>query len=97
MRGNILEEVFTLPQSVSYLDLSYNKLTHLPEKLWPSMNSLLELDLSHNNLSDNLKSESFVGLLTVQRLHLNDNGIQKPPYDALKTLSSLQYLYLQVS
>ncbi|XP_045461578.1 protein artichoke [Harmonia axyridis] len=95
IQGNMLGEVFTIPQSVSYLDLSNNQLTHLPDKLWPSMNSLLELDLGNNQLADNLTSQSFSGLLTVQRLHLNNNGIQKPPYEALKTLSSLQYLYLQ--
>ncbi|XP_044746672.1 chaoptin [Coccinella septempunctata] len=95
MKGNQLEEIFTLPQSVSYLDLSHNQLSALPEKLWPSMNSLLELDLSYNNLTDNLSGDSFSSLLTVQRLHLNHNGIQTPPYDALRTLSSLQYLYLQ--
>ncbi|KAJ8958595.1 hypothetical protein NQ318_016316 [Aromia moschata] len=95
LRGNKIKSLFQLPISVSHLDLSYNSLEELPPKLWPSMNSLLSLDLSHNMLGDSLGDGSFSGLLTLQRLNLNYNGIQNPPWPALNQLTSLQYVYME--
>lgn len=40
---------------------------------------------------------SFTGLLALQVLNLASNGITTPPWQALNTMSSLQYLYLQVN
>lgn len=60
------------------------------------MNALLRLNLSNNQLADQLTSDSFAGLLTLQSLDLSANGLTKPPWEALNTLTSLQYLYLQV-
>lgn len=96
LRGNKLNTLFQLPISVSHLDLSYNSFEELPPKTWPSMNSLLSLDLSNNYLGDSLGEGSFSNLLTVQRLNLNYNGITNPPWVAISELSSLQYLYLEV-
>lgn len=97
MRGNRLSTMFILPISVSHLDLSYNEFESLPPKLWPSMNSLLSLDLSWNKLGDSLEKGSLMNLLTLQRLNLNYNGLSRAPYAALSDLASLQYLYLEVS
>lgn len=96
MRGNYLNKLFQLPISVSHLDLSDNEFEEIPPKQWPSMNSLLSLDLSYNKLGDNLVEGSFANLLTLQRLNLNYNGIENPPWVAISELSSLQYLYLEV-
>lgn len=96
LRGNKLESMFILPISVSHLDLSENEFEQLPQKLWPSMNSLLSLDLSHNKLGDNLESGSFTNLLTLQKLNLNYNGMTKAPYAALADMTSLQYIYMEV-
>lgn len=97
LRGNKLKLLFQLPISVSHLDLSHNEFEELPPDLWPSMNSLLSLDLSHNRLGDGLGQGSFGNLLTLQRLNLNYNGMRNPPYEAISQLTSLQYLYLEVS
>ncbi|CAG9858326.1 unnamed protein product [Phyllotreta striolata] len=95
LRGNNLKSMFQLPISVAELDLSSNSIERLPLETWPSMNSLLRLDLSRNNLSDNLERGSFANLLTLQRLNLNYNGMNQPPYAALGDLASLQYVYLE--
>lgn len=97
VRGNRLSSMFILPISVAHLDLSYNEFESLPPKLWPSMNSLLSLDLSWNKLGDSLEKGSLMNLLTLQRLNLNYNGLTRAPYAALSDLTSLQYLYLEVS
>lgn len=96
LRGNKLQSMFILPISVSHLDLAENEFEELPQKLWPSMNSLLSLDLSHNRLGDKLEAGSFTNLLTLQRLNLNYNGMTKAPYAPLNDLTALQYLYLEV-
>ncbi|KAF2906149.1 hypothetical protein ILUMI_00029 [Ignelater luminosus] len=95
VKGNNLETLFQLPISVSHLDLSNNWIQELPPKFWPSMNSLLSLDLSYNLLGDNLVQGSFQNLLTLQKLNLNYNGITKPPWAALSDLTSLQYVYME--
>ena len=61
------------------------------------MNALLSIDLSGNRLSNNLKSNSFGGLLTLQTLKLNANGITRAPHESLNGLSTLQYLHLEVN
>ncbi|CAH0550427.1 unnamed protein product [Brassicogethes aeneus] len=95
LRGNNLKNLFLLPISTSHMDLSYNNFEEIPSNQWPSMNSLLHLDLSHNKLGDNLVHGSFAGLLTLQRLNLNYNGMTLPPWAAISELTSLQYLYLE--
>lgn len=96
LKGNRLESLFQLPISVSHIDLSRNEIKALPSKFWPSMNSLLSLDMSDNMLEDNLVQGSFQNLLTLQKLNLNNNGISVPPWAALSDLTSLQYVYLEV-
>lgn len=96
VKGNMLKTLFQLPISVSHLDLSNNNFEHLEPNLWPSMNSLLNLDLSYNKLGDNLVKGSFSNLLTLQKLNLNYNDIRNPPWEAISELSSLQYLHLEV-
>ncbi|XP_050295565.1 toll-like receptor 3 [Anthonomus grandis grandis] len=92
---NKLSSLFILPISTSDLDLSHNEFESLPPKLWPTMNSLLSLDLSFNKLGDNLEHGSFMNLLTLRSLNLSYNGITKPPWDPISDITSLQYLYLQ--
>lgn len=97
VRGNQLTSLFEIPQSLSHLDASHNLITFETPNKWPSMNALLSLDLSHNRIGDNLVTESFSPLLTLQTLNISSNGITLPPKDALSTLPSLRHLYLQVS
>lgn len=97
VRSNWLTSLFDIPQSLSYLDASHNVITLETPNRWPAMNALLALDLSHNEIQDNLVAESFYPLLTLQSLNLSSNGITVPPKDALSKLPSLRKLYLQVS
>lgn len=98
VQNNNITKIFQIPISLSDLDLSHNKLERIStsEETWPTMNSLLRLDLSHNNLQDNLEKGSFGGLLTLQRLNLSYNEISKAPWESLSDLPSLQYLEIQV-
>ncbi|CAG9813618.1 unnamed protein product [Phaedon cochleariae] len=95
LRGNKIKTLFEIPISVSHIDLSHNEFEKLPEEAWPSMNSLLSLDFSYNRFGENLGQGSFTNLLTLQRLNLNYNGIENPPWVAISELTSLQYLYLE--
>lgn len=92
---NQLDKIFTIPLSLNVLMLRNNSINEIPARTWPSMNALLELDLSENKLGNNLQGDSFSGLLTVRILNLNSNGISVVPRDSLSVLSTLQYLYLE--
>lgn len=97
VKNNHLTKIFQLPISLGHLDFSENLLEEIPTTdVWPTMNALLSLDLSRNRLGDNLQDGSFENLLTLRILNLQANNITKPPWQALGSLSSLQYLYLQV-
>lgn len=97
VKNNRLTKIFQLPISLGILDFSENLLEEIPTMdVWPTMNALLSLDLSKNRLGDNLKPGSFENLLTLRTLNLQANNLTKPPWEALSTLSSLQYLYMQV-
>ncbi|KAH8232998.1 hypothetical protein KR026_002902 [Drosophila bipectinata] len=95
LNNNRLEKLFQLPISLNELYLSHNQLTGIPAGTWPVMNSLIYLDLSHNQLGDSLDGQSFTGLLVVQRLKLQNNGISQPPLEALAGMSTLQFLHLE--
>ncbi|XP_072937799.1 uncharacterized protein [Epargyreus clarus] len=92
---NRLERIPQIPISLGELNFAHNNLTEIKANTWPAMNALLRLNLSHNQIGDNLAGDAFSGLLTLQALDLSYNGLTRPPWEALNTLSSLQYLYLQ--
>ncbi|CAB3223097.1 unnamed protein product [Arctia plantaginis] len=92
---NQLEKLFQIPISLGEINLADNKLTEIKANTWPSMNALLRINMSSNMLTDTLHSASFSSLLTLQSLDLSYNGLTRPPWEALNSLSSLQYLYLQ--
>ncbi|CAH0599912.1 unnamed protein product [Chrysodeixis includens] len=92
---NMLEKLFQIPISLGELNLSHNNLSEIKPGTWPSMNALLRLNLSDNQLGDSLVGDAFSSLLTLQALDLSNNGLSKPPWQALNTLTSLQYLYMQ--
>lgn len=96
LHHNFISKIFQLSISLSSLDLSNNRITNIPLNTWPSMNALLSLDLSDNQLEDNLVKGSLSPLLTLRILNLNRNGITKPPWESLSDLSSVQYIYMEV-
>ena len=97
VENNNLESIFQLPISLNYLVFKNNSLREVPEKTWPVMNALLSLDLSYNQIENNLRGFSFLGLLTMQTIYLNNNGISQIPYEALSEMKTLQYIHLEVS
>jgi Leucine-rich repeat (LRR) protein len=97
LHNNSLTEIFQLPISLSHLDLSHNAISNIPPlETWPTMNSLLSLDLSYNVIEDSLERGAFSNLLTLQRLNLEGNGMTKVPWESLSELSTLQFLNMQV-
>lgn len=96
VENNFLESVFQLPISLNHLNFRNNSLTEIPEKTWPVMNALLSLNLGHNQIENNLKGYSFLGLLTMQTIYLDSNGISQIPYEALSEMKTLQYIHLEV-
>ncbi|XP_039748170.1 chaoptin isoform X2 [Pararge aegeria] len=92
---NYLDRIFQIPISLGELNIAHNNLSEIKAGTWPVMNALLRLNLSTNVLEDRLTSDAFAGLLTLQSLDLSSNGLTKPPWEALNTMTSLQYLYLQ--
>ncbi|XP_055589039.1 toll-like receptor 13, partial [Uranotaenia lowii] len=95
MAYNKLERIFQIPISLNRLDLAHNEINEIPDKTWPTMNALLYLDLSFNKLQNNLPRGSFAGLLTLQTLNLESNGITEIPRDSLSDLGTVQYLHLR--
>lgn len=97
LSDNAIESIFTLPNTLFYLDMSKNYVSNIePARTWPSMNTLVSLDLSHNLIGDSLEKEAFLNLLVLQRLNLAYNNISVPPADSLRDLSSLRYLNMEV-
>ena len=61
---------------------------------WPTMNSVLVLDLDYNQLGEALTPGRFDNLIVLNTLKLRGNNITRPPLEALSPLGSLQKLYL---
>lgn len=98
LENNLIEHIFEVPISLNELHMRNNSVTEIPLKTWPVMNALLLLDLADNRLGDSLLSsgvETFRGLLTLQTLNLNGNGLTQVPHRCLSVLSTLQYLHLE--
>ncbi|CAG7828903.1 unnamed protein product [Allacma fusca] len=91
---NNMKSVFQIPPSLTSLNLSNNEITSL-SKAWPTMNSLLRLDLSGNELGGNLERGSFQNLATLQAVDLSANNITEIPSEALADLTTVQYINLE--
>lgn len=95
---NAVQNIFLVPATLFHLNLNHNFIDYIePAKVWPSMNTLISLDLSYNILRDSLKKDAFLNLLVLQDLNLAYNDITEPPVESLRDLSSLRYLNLKVS
>lgn len=95
---NAVQNIFLVPTTLFHLNLSHNFIDYIePAKVWPSMNTLISLDLSYNLLRDSLKKDAFLNLLVLQDLNLAYNDMTEPPVESLRDLSSLRYLNLKVS
>lgn len=97
VENNQLTRIFDIPISLNALHLRNNQITEIPLRTWPTMNSLIELDLRDNVLENRLSGDSFGGLMALRYLKLSNNGISIIPRDSFAVLSTLQYLHLDVS
>ncbi|KAG5574142.1 hypothetical protein H5410_063908 [Solanum commersonii] len=93
--GIIPESIFHLP-NLETLGLSYNyKLNgYFPKTKWNSSASLMKLDLSGVNFSDNLP-ESIGYLTSVHSLSLPNCNLRGPIPESLSNLTHIEHLYLQ--
>lgn len=97
LEQNLMDKMIQPPLALSYLNYRSNRLSSIDREAWPVMNALLSLDLTDNQLGDNLESDNFVGLLTLRELHLSSNGMTKISRGNFAGLNTLQNLNLDVS
>ncbi|KAM9305810.1 vasorin [Gastrophryne carolinensis] len=87
------ESSFSGLWDLQLLDLSHNKLSHLPGGVFKSLANLSNLDLSSNQITE-ISAETFQGLGRLERLYLSDNHIRSIHPDAFRGLENLIELKL---
>lgn len=87
-------EDFNGLQNLDMLDLSQNKLTHLPNRVFEPLISLRNLDLSSNQIT-HISEECFHGMKLLERLYLYSNHIKTIHPAAFNGLDHLIELKLQ--
>uniref|UniRef100_A0A4W5RMK2 Leucine rich repeat containing G protein-coupled receptor 5 n=1 Tax=Hucho hucho TaxID=62062 RepID=A0A4W5RMK2_9TELE len=80
----------------SYLDLSMNNLTLLPNRALSNLHFLQELRLAGNDLTD-IPEGAFSGLFNLKVLMLQNNHLKQVPSKALENLRNLQSLRLDAN
>uniref|UniRef100_A0A8C7PN13 G-protein coupled receptors family 1 profile domain-containing protein n=1 Tax=Oncorhynchus mykiss TaxID=8022 RepID=A0A8C7PN13_ONCMY len=86
----------TLSVFTSYLDLSMNNLTLLPNRALSNLHFLQELRLAGNYLTD-IPEGAFSGLFNLKVLMLQNNHLKQVPSKALEYLRNLQSLRLDAN
>ncbi|XP_063239698.1 protein artichoke-like [Bacillus rossius redtenbacheri] len=85
------KDYFSFNENTVFLDLSYNKLYELPDKLFANLKTLKILRLDNNKLTD-LSSRLFDDLFRIEFLSLHGNNIVSYTPDTFATLKGLKLL-----
>lgn len=80
-----------LSNKITYLDLSGNKITEIPEGFFDDMTGLEELDLNSNHIKD-LPNKLFNNCKNLQWINLRANNLTKIKKDTLSGLDKLTEL-----
>ncbi|XP_064417140.1 leucine-rich repeat-containing G-protein coupled receptor 5 isoform X2 [Latimeria chalumnae] len=80
----------------SYLDLSMNNITELPQNTLYNLHFLEELRLAGNDLT-HIPKGAFAGLFNLKVLMLQNNQLRQVPAEALQHLRNLQSLRLDAN
>lgn len=80
-----------LSNKITYLDLSGNKITEIPEGFFDDMTGLEELDLNSNHIKD-LPNNLFKNCKNLQWINLRANNLTKIKKDTLSGLDKLTEL-----
>lgn len=89
---NVLEREFVLPNTVYTLDLSRNNLSSLPPSNLLKSNSLVELYLNNNRITE--ISTDVLRLPNLKTLDISDNELKYVDKDTFKHINKLEYLNL---
>jgi Leucine-rich repeat (LRR) protein len=91
---SIAADTFTDIRKTCYLmDLSYNKLTSLPDKVFEGMTGLLTLNLGNNKLVQ-VSKNLFSGLVSLEELKLKGCGLTSLDSDVFEGLKNIRTLDL---
>jgi Leucine-rich repeat (LRR) protein len=85
-------DAFEGTKKLVFLDLEANQLTELPDGIFKNLNELDWLSLSGNRLGDNLQSDLFKPLKSLQYLYLSNCEITEIKAKWFETTSQLYYL-----
>ncbi|XP_046351101.2 G-protein coupled receptor GRL101-like [Haliotis rufescens] len=89
----ITSDTFAALDRLTYLDLSKNSISHLPDGCFRNLWRLATLNLEDNNLTE-LSNATFYGLSGLRQLYISGNRIQIIFPDAFFGLSALRTLDL---
>lgn len=81
-------------ESLTDLDLSYNKISYISDQFFRNIPNLERLDLSHNALASFENENVFESLQNLHELDLSFNSLTSLPGEVLAPLPQLQFLNL---